>query len=416
MFQCNRYPGFTKTIMTEQLSFIASGMTAEEQSIGHDFFVLAKPIQRLLYALFVGRRQLDADRLLDIAQSVDPVHKLQIYAQELHQSARRGVKRSALNDESFNKFTSETLTWLERCVERHGLVHYFQRHYPERLRHLHRPPIFLFYGGDRELLDQLTLAVVGARDMSPSGEHVLSRLLTPLTSIFCVVSGLAKGIDTAAHRLALKGACGTIAVLGCGLQQCYPASGRQLQEHLLKHHLVISEYPPNWPARPQNFPERNRLVVALSAAVFIPQLRIRSGSMLTAKLAAEQGVPLLVPPANPFDQNFIGNHELLKQGAHLVLSAEDIINVLAHEIPSLTEVIARSSGKQDNPSAVRQSAKNICLANQVLLDSVQNIPEPADVIAARAGQSIEATLAALVELELGGFVATTSNGYVKLEG
>lgn len=405
--------------MTEQLSFTASGITADAEALEHDFFLLPDSIQRLLHVLFVQRRQLDADRMLAIKQSLDPVIKLQIYAQELHQRARRGAERSADRHDSFNAFNafkSETLSWLERCAERHGLIHYFQEQYPERLRYLHRPPIFLFYGGQRQLLDQLTLAVVGARDMSPQGNHVLSRLLSPLTSIFCVVSGLARGIDTAAHRLALNSDCGTVAVLGCGLQHCYPASGRRLQDHLLKHHLVISEYPPNWRARPQNFPERNRLVVALSAAVFIPQLKIRSGSMLTAKLAAEQGVPLLVPPASPFDQDFIGNHELLKQGAHLVLSAEDIISVLAHEIPSLADAIGRETLKRDKPSSGGQSAKNICLANQVLLDSVQSIPEPADVIAVRAGQSIEATLAALVELELGGFVATTSNGYVKLEG
>lgn len=201
--------------------------------------------------------------------------------------------------------------------------------FPSCLKICMPPPFVLFYRGDLRLLREgIRLCVVGARETSSYGIAATEKVLEELFSKreVTVVSGMARGIDTAAHRIALKHRQKTIAVLGSGLEKCYPEMNRHLMEEIAEKGLLITEYPPLTTAKASHFPMRNRIVSALSKAVLVTEAYERSGTMITVRFALEQGKEILAIP-HPITRKSFCN-VLIQQGAVPVLSGEDIEEII----------------------------------------------------------------------------------------
>ena len=229
---------------------------------------------------------------------------------------------------------AEAERWAAR-IEQTGmrLVTAFDPEYPEVLREIPDPPFLLFALGRLERLRLPVVAIVGSRDASRYGRDVAGKLAQELSAAgVTVASGFARGVDAAAHEAALGGQGGTIAVLGCGIDVEYPREHGRLKERLASEHLVLSEYPPGTEPRPQNFPIRNRVIAGISAGVVVVEASRRSGSLITARLAADFGRDVFAVPGSIFAETSAGTHALLKDGAILCRGAED---VLAELFPSI---------------------------------------------------------------------------------
>ena len=175
------------------------------------------------------------------------------------------------------------------------------KEYPSDLANIYNPPVLLFYQGDLTLLDAPKLSMVGSRNCSTTGTKSLQKIIKELDNQFVIVSGLARGIDTAAHIACLKNGGKTIAVVGTGLDVFYPKENRDLQEYLAKHHLVLSEYEAGQQPLKFHFPERNRIIAGLSRGTVVAEAKQRSGSLITCERAMEEGRDVFAIPGNILD-------------------------------------------------------------------------------------------------------------------
>jgi DNA processing protein len=204
--------------------------------------------------------------------------------------------------------------------------------YPQRLRQIFDPPVLLFARGRIEMLGSLMLGVVGTRRPTPYGLAVAERLAADLARAgLTVVSGMARGIDTAAHHGALSAEGDTVAVLGCGVDVIYPSENRRLAGLIAEKGLIVSEFPMGSPAYPQNFPIRNRIISGMSAGVLVVEGAQYSGSSITARLALEQGREVFAVPGSIVSKMSWGPNLLIKQGAKLVQDFNDIVEELTPE-------------------------------------------------------------------------------------
>src|SRR6185312_15626960 len=203
-----------------------------------------------------------------------------------------------------------------------------EKGYPPALSHVDAPPPLLYAKGRLELADAPIVAMVGARNGSAVGQKLTRQLATELgLEGFVIASGLARGIDTAAHLAALER--GTIAVLAGGIDIVYPPENTDLQHAIGEQGLLLSERSPGFAPRGKDFPRRNRLISGISIGVVVVEAAERSGSLITARFAGEQGREVFAVPGSPLDPRSAGTHNLLKQGACLVTSARDIVEALA---------------------------------------------------------------------------------------
>ncbi|WP_259053765.1 DNA-protecting protein DprA [Klebsiella sp. BIGb0407] len=320
---------------------------------------------------------------------------------------------SGLNEKSRNLFNSLTprqlelsLNWLEHPC--HHLISADSPDYPEPLRAITHFPAALFVTGNPAVLNQNQLAVVGSRNLSDYGERSCRQFCEPLAKAgLTITSGLALGIDGVAHRAALHVQGQTVAVLGNGLSSIYPRRHSQLAAQIIEQDgAVISEYPLTSPPLPCHFPWRNRIISGLSRATFVVEAHERSGSLVTARYAAEQGREVFALPGVVDSPGSCGPHRLIQQGATLVRSPEDILDYLESELcwlRILPTVSIYSSNQADSPLPIPE-----------LLDNVGDEVTPVDVVAERAGQPVPETVAQLLELELAGWVAAVPGGYVRL--
>ena len=205
--------------------------------------------------------------------------------------------------------------------------------YPPKLREVFDPPVVLFARGREELLGSLMLGVVGSRRPTPYGTAVAERLGADLARAgLTVVSGMARGIDTAAHKGALSAGGDTVAVLGCGVDVVYPAENRRLAAEIAEKGLVLSEFPMLSPAYPQNFPIRNRIISGMSSGVVVVEGAQYSGAAITAKLAMDQGREVFAVPGNITSKLSWGPNLLIKQGAKLVQDWNDVVEELPADV------------------------------------------------------------------------------------
>ncbi|MDQ1003741.1 DNA processing protein [Neobacillus niacini] len=216
--------------------------------------------------------------------------------------------------------------------EKNGIkvITIFDQNYPSLLKEIYQPPWVLFVKGDLSLLEKHPkLAVVGSRQATPYGKNAISLMFPPLVEKgVVIVSGLASGIDTLAHEYAMKNGGKTIAVIAGGLYHIYPKENAALAKEMMKSQLIISEYPPDTKPLRWHFPARNRIISGLSNGTFIIEAKRKSGSLITANYAVNEGRDVFSLPGSIFNQNSLGTNDLIKQGAKLVMSSEDILEEL----------------------------------------------------------------------------------------
>ena len=284
--------------------------------------------------------------------------------------------------------------------------------YPRRLRTIPDPPPVLYVKGALEPMDDIAVAIVGARRASLYGLECAGRLGYDLALRgITIVSGLARGIDGAAHQGALKAGGRTIAVLGSGLSHLYPPEHVELAEHIAKQGAVISEYPMEMEPLPHNFPRRNRIISGLSLGVIVVEAGPKSGALITADCALEQGREVFAVPGPITSVVSHGTHQLLKQGAKLVTSVEDILEELNPFLARGSGLGAQSEPSAPNPEPLYHRAHSpepgatsgldSPDAEQRVLTSVEaDTPAHVDAIVTRSGLAADEVSSTLLQLEL----------------
>jgi DNA processing protein len=272
--------------------------------------------------------------------------------------------------------------------------------FPASLLPIARCPESLFCQGDLETLRLPAVAIVGSRAATAVGLETATRLAEALAARgVCVVSGLARGVDSAAHRGALRGGGRTIAVLGSGLDCVYPAEHTDLAGDIARQGLVLSEFPPGTPPNPFHFPLRNRLISGLSRAVIVIEASEKSGSLITAGFALEQGREVMAVPGNVLSGRNRGGHALLRDGAKIVESADDIVWELG--------LVPRPAASGDD--SVTGASAMIC-KDPVLRVMDAGQPYDLDALAAASGLEGARLLPRLLDLELQGAVRRAPGG------
>ena len=267
--------------------------------------------------------------------------------------------------------------------------------YPRALLDLPDAPAVLFVKGDPALLSRSSLSVVGSRQATPQGlENAEAFSENFSQSGYAIVSGLAAGIDAAAHRGGLSGAGSTVAVVGTGLDRVYPASNRSLAHDIAVRGALVSEFPLGFPPRAEHFPRRNRLIAALGVGCLVVEATLGSGSLITAKQAAELGREVFAIPGSIHSPQSKGCHYLIKQGAKLAESAQDILEELS--LPSLPGLAAPQANPQGEDSVLLQ---------QLGWESVDM-----DTLTGRTGMRVDELAASLLALELEGRIASLPGG------
>jgi DNA processing protein len=275
--------------------------------------------------------------------------------------------------------------------------------YPRALKALDAPPPVLWALGDASLLTRDMVAVVGARVASAAGRRFARDLAAGLGDAgWVVVSGMARGIDAAAHEGALR--AGTVAVLAGGVDDVYPPEHAGLHDALRRQGCLISERPPGATAKAADFPRHNRIISGLSRGVVVVEAELRSGSLITARLAGEQGREVFAVPGSPLDPRSRGTNDLIRQGAHLVEEVDDVLRVLL-ALPGLAEAepnrrvaIAPHKPQTDETMAAPGAGS----LPEILGALLSFTPTPLNVLAREAGAPVSAVLAALTELAVAG--------------
>ncbi|NIM39739.1 MAG: DNA-protecting protein DprA [Hydrogenophaga sp.] len=314
------------------------------------------------------------------------------------------AKAMAQPPEGFDAALNAHERWLAQDNARHVLTLADPR-YPASLLDTADPPLMLFVHGRLEALSQpQRLAVVGSRNPTPQGAQNAEAFAHSLAaSGLCIVSGLALGVDGAAHEGALRAGGFTLAVVGTGLDRVYPSRHRDLAHRIVAHGAMISEYPLGTPPLAQNFPQRNRVIAGLSMGTLVVEAALQSGSLITARLASEQGREVFAIPGSIHSPQSRGCHALIRQGAKLVESAQDVLEELrlADTAPSSTD-----GGPAAQPLGPEGE----------LLEAMGHDPVNLDALQARTGLPTSALQAQLLELELQGLVARLPGGLLQRVG
>ncbi len=280
--------------------------------------------------------------------------------------------------------------------------------YPEALASLPDAPLWMNWYGNPQVLKQPMVALVGSRNPTPYAREWTWQCAHDLAKAgVCVVSGLALGIDGAAHDGALAAGGSTVAVLGCGIDVVYPKRHRRLYQRIAESGLILSELPPGTAPLPAFFPGRNRIVSGLSQIVVVAEAAEKSGSLITARLAASQGRDVMALPGAVTNPLAAGCHQLLRDGATLVRDAGDVLEELGLfnlTSPSANSELAADSTPASEPAQVPALVQQLDFANTTSLD----------VLAIRTGAAVSVLLAELLELELDGWLRQEAGGYRRL--
>lgn len=281
-----------------------------------------------------------------------------------------------------------------------GLITILDDDYPSQLKDLYDPPLTLYYKGDKSWLhNENLLAVVGSRRVSTYGKNVMQNFVPVfIKSGLIIVSGLARGVDSIGHKISVENGMPTIAVVANGLDICYPSENAQLMESIVKNGVVISEYPLK--SRPVNyrFPERNRIISGLSKAVFIPEAGDKSGSLITADDAVEQGRELFVVPGSIFSQLSIGCNKKIKElQATIAITPEDVTDALGYK------------AKREEKQAVQLDFEQQAIVN-IMKDGRIHLYE----LMEKSGMNIAVISSILTRLEIMGVIRKSQGNYYEI--
>ena len=324
-------------------------------------------------------------RLLQAFGSPDAVLQASVSSLSKHvkpavaQAVAAGVDESAF---------SSVAAWLEDPLNR--ILTIADAEFPQFLLNTTDPPLLLYVKGRLDLLNAQSLAVVGSRNASAQGLRNAEAFAKSISDAgLCIVSGMAHGIDAAAHLGGLQGASSSVAVVGTGLDKVYPAANRELAHRLAQEGTIISEFPLGTPPLAANFPRRNRIISGLSQGCLVVEASVQSGSLITARMALEQGREVFAIPGSIHSPQSKGCHALIKQGAKLVENARDVLDELGYKSTAKTEGIA-----PEHPLFVHLGFD----------------PLAAETLAQRSGLTIGELSAILLQLELDGHIASLPGG------
>jgi len=281
------------------------------------------------------------------------------------------------------------------------ILTYLDKDYPGRLKNIYDFPPVIYIKGNFDKSDEYSVSVVGSRRPTNYGAIVTEKFCKYFAqNSITTISGLASGIDTQAHSSTLKNSGRTIAVLGNGLLECYPAGNRKLQDEIAEKGVVVSEYPLTRTALPVNFPRRNRIVAALSLATIVVEAAEKSGSLITAELACDYGKDVFAVPGPIFSKYSQGPNSLIKQGAFVALNPEDV----TEQVELLNEWVKKNSKKKK-----KEIEKNLPLISQSSINILKMIQSSTvgmslDEISLKTNVSVSEISTILLDLELNGLI------------
>lgn len=309
-------------------------------------------------------------------------------------------------NEGLNPDVQADLHWLEQ--KNHYLIPITDDRYPSLLKDIPDPPAVLYVTGDPDLLKVPQLAMVGSRNATRSGDATAHSFANHLAKAgLGITSGLALGIDSASHRGALDADGMTIAVAGTGLDGIYPARNKHLAKQIAEHGALVSEFPIGTRPAAENFPRRNRIISGLSLGTLVVEAAVKSGSLITARVASEQGREVFAIPGSIHNPLARGCHRLIRQGAKLVETAEDILEELG---PLL-------KWEKTPPISEQPAVEKIDEDHKRVLKAIDYDPTPVDMIIKRSELSAQEVSSILLILELNGAISSEPGGYyIRLTG
>ncbi len=326
--------------------------------------------------------------------------------EEIFSSSRADLLSLGLAEESVNairtpdwRLVDQHLTWGE--AQGHYIISLDCPHYPEQLKQIASPPLSLFAKGDVSLLKKQQLAIVGSRHPTPHGKDNAYQFAQHFgQQDWVITSGLALGIDGIAHQAALDQGKPTIAVLGTGVDVVYPKAHHSMAKKVIDHGLLLSEFPLGSNAQKAHFPRRNRIISGLSLGVLVVEAAVRSGSLITARFANEQNREVFAIPGSIHNPLARGCHQLIKQGAKLVESADDIFSEL--------------TSQQAQPIEFKEEKKTGLAKDYAdMLQCIDFAPTSVDTIIEKTGLTAKEVSSMLLVLELKGFISARDGAYYR---
>ena len=299
-----------------------------------------------------------------------------------------------IKNEVNEKFVEIQLNYIQKNQVK--LVSFWDKNYPAQLKKIYDPPAFLFIKGEFRSEDEIAIGIVGTRIPSHYGKIITEQFSTELTSHnFTIISGLARGIDTIAHKAALKNKGRTIAVLGCGLNKIYPPENNKIAMEIMEHGAVVSEFPIGTIPDARNFPRRNRIISGLSLGVLITEAGAKSGALITAFQALEQNREVFAVPGPINSGRSAGTNQLIKEGAKLVQGTQDILLELEGQIGS-------------QPKTNKKQSPQLKGLEKTIFDLLSEEPTHVDQLAQKCQRTTPEVLSVLLTLELLGLIKQLS--------
>ena len=322
---------------------------------------------------------------------------------------KQGIPEKLADKIAGNPETPEITSWIENTrnwLEASNAHHILSLHsslYPARLRELNDAPPLLYVIGNPNLLNEPQLAIVGSRRPTPAAMRLAQELATELSRAGLVItSGMAQGIDTAAHQGTLGGYGSTVAVLGTGVDRIYPQSNQSLYGAIAQQGALISEFPLGTAPTPNNFPKRNRIISGLSLGVLVVEASVKSGSLISARLAAEQGREVFAVPGSVLNPMSKGCHKLIREGAVLVETSKDVLLELQ---PLLEPLLAEEEKVELYPE--------FSGAQRIVLEAIGFDPVSTDSLSEVTGLSWEELSVILTEMELDSVIVSVPGGFIR---
>ncbi|MBD3233813.1 MAG: DNA-protecting protein DprA [candidate division Zixibacteria bacterium] len=357
-----------------------------------------KPFSEHIYdyiglSLIPGIGEIRFHRLISHFKTASAVFDADI--QELMEAGKISLNRANVLKAGYNQRDVESkLSKLKDCNI--SIITLEDADYPENLRQLNDPPPLLYFQGEIKYADSHCIAIVGSRKASPYGKSMTTRISEELVDAgFTVVSGFARGIDTIAHRTALDCDGKTIAVMGCGIDVVYPSENKELFTRITQSGCIISEFEPGKPPEARNFPKRNRLISGIASGVVIVEAAIKSGALLTANHALEQGREVFAVPGPVNSPSSEGTNNLIKSGAKLTTSINDILEELKIQLkcPPISRAEKDKLGQLDGEQ-------------KVIYQNLDTVGVQIDKLVESTKIDISRLLGHLLEMELAGYVKT----------
>jgi len=347
--------------------------------------------------------------------AIKRIQKLLHYFHDIESICKASTKQlemQQLTEIQIQHIKNPNQQWIQIALEwmqypHHHIIPFDDVRYPALLTEIAQPPAILYVNGEWEILSHPQIALVGSRNPSHTGLELSAEFAHALTKAGLIVtSGLALGVDAASHQGALNAGGKTIAILGSGLQQIYPARNRPLAEKIIDHGCVVSEFPLTTTPVPENFPRRNRIISGLSLGTLVIEAAPKSGSLITAHFALEQGREVFAIPGSIRNPTAKGCLSLIQQGAKCVTCVEDILEELKLIAPDVTTA-------QKSPSWSDPTQLSLDSSNNPVLACIDNEVTTIDQICIRSKLSPQFVTSALLQLELDGVVNRHHGGFIR---